>query len=162
MLARDRSDPGAEWVRKRDMATNEKLIDASADRVFTVLADPESYAHWVVGSNEIRKYDESWPAEGSTFHHTQGKWPLTVKDTSSVMSVDPGRRLVLEVRTRPFVVANVELELEPQNGRTRIRMTEYPTGGFLKRIHNPLLDRLTYLRNARGLDRLARLAESVR
>jgi uncharacterized protein YndB with AHSA1/START domain len=144
------------------MATNEKLIEAPAENVFTVLADPESYAHWVVGANEIRGYDQSWPEEGSTFHHTQGKWPLTVKDTSSVLESETNRRLVLEVRTRPFVVAKVELELTPENGRTRIRMTEYPTGGWLRRIHNPLLDALTHLRNARGLGRLARLAEAVR
>ena len=144
------------------MATNEKLIHAAPDKVFTVLADPESYAHWVVGSNEIRKYDESWPAEGSTFHHTQGKWPLTVKDTSSVVEAETDRRLVLEVRTRPYVIAKVDLELTAENGGTRIRMTEYPTGGILRRVHNPVLDFLTYLRNARGLNRLARLAEAVR
>lgn len=144
------------------MAINEKLIHAPADKVFTVLADPESYSHWVVGANEIRRYDTSWPDEGTTFHHTQGKWPLTVKDTSSVMEVDPDRRLVLEVRTRPFVVAKVELELTPENGGTRVRMTEFPTGGLLKPVHNPVLDGLTYLRNAVGLGRLARLAEAVR
>ena len=144
------------------MATNEKLVEAPPENVFRVLADPESYAHWVVGSNEIRAYDESWPDEGSTFHHTQGKWPLTVKDTSSVLESDPDRRLVLEVRMRPFVVAKVDLELTAENGGTRVRMTEYPTGGLLRRIHNPLLDGLTWLRNSRGLDRLARLAEAVR
>ena len=144
------------------MATNHKLIDAPAEKVFTVLADPESYAHWVVGANEIRRYDESWPQEGATFHHTQGKWPLAVKDTTSVLELDGGRRLRLEVRTRPYVVAEVELELAPENGGTRVRMTEVPTGGLLKRIHNPLIDLLTHLRNARGLDRLARLAEAVR
>lgn len=144
------------------MATNEKLIHAAPDKVFTVLADPESYAHWVVGSNEIRKYDDNWPAEGSTFHHTQGKWPLTVKDTSSVVEAETDRRLVLEVRTRPYVIAKVDLELTAENGGTRVRMTEYPTGGILRRVHNPVLDFLTYLRNARGLSRLARLAEAVR
>ena len=144
------------------MATNEKLIEAPPEKVFTVLADPESYAHWVVGANEIRSYDEAWPKQGATFHHTQGKWPLTVKDTSSVKEVELNRRLVLEVRTRPFVIANVELELTAENGGTRVRMTEYPTGGILKRIHNPVLDGLTHLRNSRGLDRLARLAEAVR
>ncbi len=144
------------------MATNEQLIDAPTDKVFTVLADPESYGHWVVGANEIRKYDADWPREGSTFHHTQGKWPMTVKDTTSVLSAEPDRKLVLEVRTRPYVVANVELELIPENGRTRVRMTEYPTGGLIKRIYNPVLDFLTYLRNAQGLKRLARLAEAVR
>jgi uncharacterized protein YndB with AHSA1/START domain len=144
------------------MATNEKLIDAPTEDVFTVLADPESYAHWVVGSNEIRKYDDDWPKTGSTFHHTQGKWPLTVKDTSSVLEVEPNRRLVLEVRTRPYVIAKVDLELTPENGGTRVRMTEHPTGGILRRLHNPVLDLLTKARNARGLDRLARLAEAVR
>ena len=144
------------------MATTERLIDASAQNVFRVLADPESYAHWVVGSNEIRAYDQDWPRVGSTFHHTQGKWPLTVKDTSSVLEADHDRRLVLEVRTRPFVVAKVELELTPQNGKTQVRMTESPTGGVLKPLNNPVLEYLTHLRNRRGLGRLARLAEAVR
>ena len=145
------------------MATNEKLIDAPIENVFTVLADPESYSHWVVGSNKIREYDAEWPDEGATFHHTQGKWPLTVDDTSSVVEVEADRRLVLEVRTRPFVVAKVDLELSPaEGGKTRVRMTERPIGGWVKPIYNPLLDLATYLRNAVGLDRLARLAEAVR
>lgn len=144
------------------MATTEKLIDAPPRDVFHVLADPESYAHWVVGSNEIRAYDEDWPRVGSTFHHTQGKWPLTVKDTSSVIEAEPDRRLVLEVRTRPFVIAKVELELTEQNGKTCVRMVETPTGGILKPLNNPLLEYLTHLRNERGLGRLGRLAEAVR
>lgn len=144
------------------MATNERLIDAPVENVFTVLADPECYPHWVVGASEVREYDEDWPSAGSTFHHTQGKWPLTVKDTASVLEVEPNRRLVLEVRTRPYAVAKVELELTPENGGTRVRMTEYPTGGLAKPVDNPALELLTYVRNARGLDRLARLAEAVR
>jgi uncharacterized protein YndB with AHSA1/START domain len=144
------------------VATTEKLIDAPAENVFRVLADPESYAHWVVGSNEIRAYDEDWPRVGSTFHHTQGKWPLTVKDTSSVLEADAGRRLVLEVRTRPFVVAKVELDLTEENRKTRVWMVESPTGGVLKPLNNPVLEFLTHLRNKRGLSRLARLAEAVR
>ena len=144
------------------MATTERLIDAPAEKVFSVLADPESYAHWVVGSNEIRAYDDDWPRVGSTFHHTQGKWPLTVKDTSSVLEAERNRRVVLEVRTRPFLVAKVELDLTPQNGKTRVRMVESPTGGLLKPINNPLLELLTHLRNRRGLARLGRLAEAVR
>jgi uncharacterized protein YndB with AHSA1/START domain len=144
------------------MATSERLIDAPAEDVFRVLSDPESYAHWVVGSNEIRAYDDDWPRIGSTFHHTQGKWPLTVKDTSSVLEAEPDRRLVLEVRTRPFVVAKVVLDLTPEDGRTRVRMVESPIGGVLKPLNNPLLELLTHLRNKLGLDRLARLAEAVR
>jgi uncharacterized protein YndB with AHSA1/START domain len=144
------------------MATTERLIDAPPKDVFTVLSDPESYAHWVVGANEIRRYDDDWPRQGTTFHHTQGKWPLTVKDTSSVLDVEPDRRLVLEVRTRPFVIAKVELDLTPESGKTRVRMVESPTGGLIKPINNPVLELLTHLRNKRGLDRLARLAEAVR
>ena len=144
------------------MATNEKLIDAPAEKVYAVLADPESYAHWVVGSNEIRRYDNDWPRVGSTFHHTQGKWPLTVKDTSSVLEAEANRRLVLEVRTRPFVVAKVDLELTPAGKKTRVRMVERPIGGLLSPLNNPLLELATHLRNKLGLDRLARLAEAVR
>jgi hypothetical protein len=79
-----------------------------------------------------------------------------------VLEAEPSRRLVLEVRTRPFVVAKVELDLTEENRKTRVRMVESPTGGVLKPLNNPVLELLTHLRNKRGLSRLARLAEAVR
>ena len=67
-----------------------------------------------------------------------------------MVEAETDRRLVLECPTRPYVIAKVDLELTAENGGTRIRMTEYPTGGIPRRVHNPVLDFLTYLRNARA------------
>src|SRR5688500_16165594 len=100
------------------MATTERTIDSPAGDVFHVLAAPASYPHRVVGPTESRASDDDWRRVGSTFHRTQGKWPLTVKDTSPVIEAESHRRLVLEVRTRPFVAAKVELELTPHDGKT--------------------------------------------
>ena len=41
------------------MATNECFIDAAPERVFSVLADPHSYEHWVVGAQAVVKVIES-------------------------------------------------------------------------------------------------------
>ena len=41
------------------MAENHAYIDAPPDAVFDVLADARSYAHWVVGSSEVRGVEGS-------------------------------------------------------------------------------------------------------
>ena len=78
-----------------------------------MLADPDSYAYWVVGSKRIRDADASWPAPGSRFHHTVGVGPLTVDDHTESLAADRPRRLVLRANARPLGVAKVEIELEP-------------------------------------------------
>lgn len=141
------------------MATSETIVNAPPAAVFDVLADSQSYEEWVPGSNEIRWDDGRWPEPGSTFHHTQGKWPLTVKDTTSVIDSKRPRRLELEVRTRPWLVARVELDLTVAEGGTRVRMTEVPTGGIAGRIAPPLVDLVNRGRVPEALRRLKRLAE---
>ena len=143
------------------MARNETLIDRKPSAVFRVLADADSYEHWVVGSSDVWAEGDRWPARGSIFHHTQGAGPLKlVKDTTSVVAVQRPRRLVLEVRARPLMVARVELRLKGERGRTRVTMLERPIGGIFGLLRNPLLDRLIEVRNAESLRRLKRLAEA--
>lgn len=134
-------------------------VDSPPEAVFAVLADADSYGHWVVGSKEIRAAEGHWPAAGATFHHTQGTVGVNVKDTTTVLESEPPWHLVLEVRARPWIVSVVELSLEPAGtGRTRVRMYEHPTNGVAARVWNPLLDRLMHVRNAESLRRLGRLA----
>ena len=64
------------------MAQNERVINATPGAVFRVLSDPRSYAHWVIGSIEIRNADPGWPQVGSRFHHTVGMGPLRIKEGS--------------------------------------------------------------------------------
>lgn len=61
------------------MAQTERLINASPEAVFGVLADPRGYAYWVIGSLEVREADPEWPRPGSRFGHTVALGPLRVK-----------------------------------------------------------------------------------
>jgi carbon monoxide dehydrogenase subunit G len=111
------------------VATNEKVIDAPAERIFEVLSDPESPCECVAGSSRV-----------------------------SVVEYDPHCRLAVEVR-RPLSVARLDLELFPQNGGTCVRVVEHTVGGLARPLNNRLLEMVTHIRNARGLDRLARQTE---
>jgi hypothetical protein len=142
------------------MSVNEQLADASSETVWSILADAEAYGHWVVGASEIRDIEGDWPHPGATFHHTQGLGPLPfVRDTSTVLEEEEGRRLLLEVRVRPWLVGHVELQLEELGPRTRVRMIESTQTGLLLPL-KPLLDRLFKARNVESLRRLT--AEAAR
>lgn len=141
------------------MAVNRIRAEIRPEAVFAVLADPDCYGKWVVGSSRIRDVEGPWPAVGSTFHHTQGVGPVGIKDTTTVLESEPGRRIVLEVRARPLVVARVELDLHANGGGTEVVMTEVPIGGPVGRLPAFASDPPVKLRNAESLRRLRKLAE---
>ncbi len=141
------------------MAENETYVDAPPDAVFDVLADAGSYAHWVVGSSQVRASDPEWPEPGSEFHHTQGFYGVGLKDSTESVAANRPRQLVMEARFRPLMVAKIELRLRPRGRGTHVKMIEFPVRGPVAKIHNPLLDRLIWARNAESLRRLRKLAE---
>jgi uncharacterized protein YndB with AHSA1/START domain len=140
------------------VATNRRFIPAPPETVWRVLADPRSYAHWVVGSKRIRDADPAWPAPGSRFHHTVGFGPFTIDDHTECMASDPPRRLELRANARPLGIANVVLELEPSDAGTVISITENPAGIQSPFALFPPLQLLTKARNAESLARIERLA----
>jgi hypothetical protein len=123
-----------------------------------VLADPQSYAHWVVGSDTIRGVEGQWPEPGSKFHHRVGWGPFKLKDNTEVFESAPPNRLVLQARTRPLGTARVTMELVPTNGGTRITMIEDPGDRYTRLLHNVVLDRILAKRNVESLRRLCSLA----
>ena len=143
------------------MPVNTIDVQCTPEAAFAVLSDPDSYGHWVVGAADIRDADAGWPAPGSIFHHTQGVKFLGLKETTSVLEADPPRRLVLEVRARPLLVAEVALGLagDGNGGGTTITMTERPLSGLIARIYRPEVDRIVAVRNAISLRRLKGLCE---
>jgi uncharacterized protein YndB with AHSA1/START domain len=141
------------------MATVSSTVNASPAAVFAVLADGWLYSNWVVGTSHMRAVEANWPAVGSRLHHAAGVWPAVARDESVVEEVEPDRRLVLTAKGRPFGEARVVIELEASGERTRITMTETPTAGPGKWIHNPLTEALLVRRNVEALARLAALAE---
>src|SRR3954464_7645782 len=108
------------------MATNTIQVDAPPAAVWEVLADPRLYANWVVGASTTRAVDGHWPQAGAVLHHTQS---LVIRDTTSVVASEPRRRLVMEARARPLLVARVELILSPQAGGTFLTLEEHAVGG---------------------------------
>ena len=141
------------------MARNERMIEASPQAVFDVLADPRGYAYWVMGSREVRAADGDWPDAGSRFHHTFGFGPFTVRDHTRVEEVRPGRYLQLETKARPLGTARVKLDLEPAGSGTRVTMVEDPADRRTAFAFQPLIHLLMRGRNVPSLDRLAELAE---
>ncbi len=125
-------------------AVNRIHVTAPPRDVFATLSVPGLYADWVVGASDIRDADAAWPAAGTRFHHTQGVPHVGLKDTTEVLESDEPRRLVLEVRARPIVVARVTLDLVAEAEGTKLTMTESPIGGWLRRVDG---------RSARSRDR---------
>jgi uncharacterized protein YndB with AHSA1/START domain len=143
------------------MATNTARFDVEPVQVWTVLADPSSYGHWVVGSKDVRAVEGDWPEPGSRFHHTVGYGPVEVNDDTLVLEAHEPERLVLEAHARPSGTARVTLELHARDdGRTDVSMEEHPVEGLAKLIHNPLQDKLIHRRNDESLRRLKYLAET--
>jgi len=138
----------------------EILIRATPQAVWAVLADPYAYPSWVLGSGDIRAADDDWPKPGSRFHHTAGAPGLRRRDSTRVIEADRPRRLVLEVRARPWNVADVDLRLEREGPKhTRVAMRETAEGGLLGLVANPGLHALIALRNGYSLDQLRKTVE---
>jgi uncharacterized protein YndB with AHSA1/START domain len=138
---------------------NRCRIDAPPRRVFAALADPRSYAYWVVGSNRVRGADPDWPAVGSAFHHAVGLGPLKVKDHTVVEAVDPPRMIRLLAKARPLGTARVTLELRRQGRGTLVTMTEQPGDMATALVFNPLTRLVVRGRNEWSLERLKDLVE---
>lgn len=134
-------------------------VDSTPARVFAVLSDPRSYGDWVVGSDEIRDADESWPTAGSRFHHTVGSGPLKVRDHTEVLESRPPHRLVLRARARPLGTALVTLTIVPERDGCEVILREQAADPLSRLLFNPVAQPLLHLRNVESLRRLKRLAE---
>jgi uncharacterized protein YndB with AHSA1/START domain len=134
-----------------------RVIAAPPETVDDVLSEPDTYPAWLVGARRMRSVDADFPAPGSGFDHEVGAGPVRIDDRSDVIGREPGRRLRMVVRARPLLVAEVDFELEPVAGGTRVRMTETPKGWH--RWYAFLVEPLVRIRNERSLSRLAQLIE---
>jgi uncharacterized protein YndB with AHSA1/START domain len=142
------------------VTTVDRVVNAEPADVWAVLADGWLYALWVVGAARMREVDDSWPAVGARLHHSVGTWPMLVDDTTSVLEVEPGRRLKLRARAWPAGEAEVELRLDATSGGTAVTMVEDAVSGPGALVPKPLRDPMLKLRNVEALQRLALLVEN--
>jgi hypothetical protein len=143
------------------MAVTGRIVNASSEQVFAVLADGWTYSDWVVGTAHVRDVDSDWPRPGSHLHHRVGPWPLSIADSSTSLDWVPDRMLLLKVRLWPFGAGEVRVVLAPHGaGATRVTMTETFVEGPLAWDHNLANDLLLHRRNVESLRRLDDLARN--
>ena len=142
------------------MAVNTAVVEAPPETVFSVLADPPSYASFVVGTKTIRRFDPRFPEQDSEFNHTLSVGPVPVVwDLSRVEEVVEGRRLVLRAQMRPMAVNRVAFTLRPVDAGTEVEVEEYAIEGPAALLWTPAFEGLMWLRNQEMLRRLKALAE---
>lgn len=141
------------------MSTTTRTVSATPEQVWEVLADGWLYPLFVVGASRMRDVDESWPAVGARLHHSVGTWPLLIDDTTEVLEVEEGRRLLLKARGWPAGEAHVDISLRPDGDATVVTMEEDATAGPGVLVPKPLRDAQLHWRNVEALRRLAFLVE---
>jgi uncharacterized protein YndB with AHSA1/START domain len=141
------------------VAIVQRTVPAAPDRVFAVLADGWTYSDWVVGTVHIRDVDKSWPAPGSKLHHKAGPWPLSLHDSSTVVSMTPDRELTMKAGLWPLGQAHVRITLEPVGtAQTRVTIHEDFEAGPLLFLRNKINDLVLHRRNVESLRRLSDIA----
>lgn len=134
-------------------------MDATPDRVWSVLADGWLYPLFVVGASRMRAVDDDWPAVGSRLHHSVGSWPLLIDDTTEVVEVEEERRIKLRARGWPAGEASVEISLEPSGTSTMVTIVEQAVAGPGALVPKAVQDPQLHLRNIEALRRLAYVVE---
>lgn len=141
------------------MSTTSRPVSATPEQVWAVLSDGWLYALWVVGAARMREVDDGWPAVGTRLHHSVGTWPLLIDDTTEVLEVEEGRRLLLLARGWPAGQAHVEIRLEARGADTVVTMVEQATAGPGALLPKVLQDPQLHVRNVEALRRLAYVVE---
>ncbi len=141
------------------MSTTTRPIAATPEQVWSVLADGWLYPLFVVGASRMREVDDSWPAVGSRLHHSVGSWPALLDDTTEVLEVDEGSRILLLARAWPAGQAHVDISLRPDGGSTIVTIVEDATSGPGVLVPKPLRDLQLHHRNTETLRRLAYVVE---
>jgi uncharacterized protein YndB with AHSA1/START domain len=132
-------------------------VDPAA--VFAVIADPETYPHWLVGAQRIRHVDDSFPAPGSGFDHSVGaSSAASVDDSSEVLEVERAHRLKLRVHVGPMD-GTVELVVEPTADGSVVIFREAPEGWA--RVALPGLRPFLGGRNAESLRRMEHVVRTA-
>lgn len=141
------------------MSVNRRIIAATPDDVWNVLADGWLYPVWVVGATRMRDVDRSWPEAGSRLHHSVGVWPLVIDDHTEVLDAVPGRSITLRARAWPVGEAKVDIRLSDVGAQTEVVITEEAIAGPGVLVPEPLKGLTLKWRNTETLRRLAFVVE---
>lgn len=141
------------------MAVNTRIIDATPEQIFAVLADGWLYPTWVVGAARARSVTADWPAPRAEIHHSFGLWPIMLNDKTVLLEWDAPRSTRLRARGWPIGEAEVFIEVRERGTGSVVRITEDAAEGPGRLVPEPIRRIGLYLRNRETLRRLAYLAE---
>jgi hypothetical protein len=141
------------------MSTVSRVLKASPDQAWEVLADGWLYPLWVVGASRMREVDDTWPAVGARLHHSVGAWPALIDDTTTVVDCRPGSLLSLRARAWPGGEAGVTLRLEAHQDGCRVTIEEDAVSGPGVLVPSFVRQPMLHWRNVEALRRFAYLAE---
>jgi uncharacterized protein YndB with AHSA1/START domain len=141
------------------VSINTRIVAATPDDVWKVLADGWLYPLWVVGATRMRDVDENWPEKGSRIHHSVGVWPMLINDHTEVLEVVPGRSITLRARAWPVGEAKVDIRLSDVGAQTEVVIEEDAIAGPGVLVPEPFKGLTLKWRNVETLRRLAFIAE---
>lgn len=141
------------------MSTNTRVMSATPEKVWSVLADGWLYPLWVVGASRMREVEQGWPGQGARLHHSVGTWPALLDDTTQVLEVQPHSMLKLRARTWPAGSADVVIRLNAVGTDTEVTIEEDAVHGPAVLVPKPLRDAGLKWRNVETLRRLAYVVE---
>ncbi|MEU0477346.1 SRPBCC family protein [Streptomyces olivaceus] len=142
------------------MAVRHRLIQATPQAVWDVLADGSQYARWVVGPSEVTPRSGQWPRTGATIAYEVRLGPLRLTNESVVRHMVEGALLEIEAKAGRLGTARISVELRPWGEQCLVIVDEHPLRGPGGLMHNVGVEALIQIRHRAMLARLAHLCEA--
>lgn len=142
------------------MAVRHRLVQASPQAVWDVLADGDLYVRWVVGPSQVTPKSGQWPQVGATIAYQVRLGPLRLNNESVVRHCVEGSLLELEAKAGTLGTARIAIELRPWGEQCLVIVDEHPLRGPGGLLHNAGVEAFIQVRHRAMLARLAKLCES--
>ncbi|MGW0817873.1 SRPBCC family protein [Streptomyces viridiviolaceus] len=142
------------------MAVRHRLIQASPQAVWEVLADGNQYVEWVVGPSAVSPTRGQWPQVGAAIAYEVCLGPVRLSNETVVRHCVEGSELELEAHAGSLGTARIAIELRPWGENCLVIVDEHPLRGAGGLLHNTGVEVLIQLRHRAMLARLAKLCEA--
>ena len=140
---------------------HEIVIGRSPTDVFAFLTDLDNLPEWQQSIVEIRREDDGPLEAGARFTEVRRVAGRRIESTIEVAALEPQREFSLRVVEGP-VPGTVRHLLEADGAATRLTVVGELTGGGLRSLAGPLLERAARRETERDLRRLKEVLEASR
>lgn len=138
---------------------HEVVIERSPADVFTYLTDLEKLPEWQSSIVEVRREDEGPLEAGARFTEVRRVAGRSIESTIEVAALEPDREFRLRVVEGPLP-GTVRHLVEAAGDATRLKVVGELTGGGLRSLAGPLLERAAKRETVGDLRRLKEVLEA--